>query len=214
MSERSGIPIVIAAPSGAGKTTVCRRLVELEDNVVFSVSHTTRKERSGERDGEDYHFIDTEEFQRMIDAGEFLEWAVYGDHHYGTSWRAIVEPLDDGRDVLLEIEVQGARQVRRRLEAARLVFLLPPSLKALEDRLRGRATDSAEQISARLKIARGELEAIEEFEFAVVNDVIEHCVDDVRAILHARQAGELADLKQRFNPRAAAERFRYSSAST
>ncbi len=213
MSERSGIPIVIAAPSGSGKTTVCRRLVELEENVVFSISHTTRKKRSGESSGRDYHFIDTEEFQRMIDAGEFLEWAVYGGNHYGTSWRAIQKPLAEGRDVLLEIEVQGARQVRESLSAARLVFLLPPSVKALEDRLQGRGTDSPEQIAARLEIARGELDAVEEFEFAVVNDVIERCVEDVRAVLHAGRTGELDDLKRRFNPRAAAERFRYSSAS-
>ncbi len=213
MSERSGVPIVIAAPSGAGKTTVCRRLVELEDNVMFSVSHTTRGMRSGERDGEDYHFVESAEFQRMIDAGEFLEWAVYGGNHYGTSWAAIKEPLAQGRDVLLEIEVQGARQVRERLEGARLVFLLPPSLKVLEDRLQGRGTDSVEQIAARLKIAGSEFEAVEEFEFAVVNDVVERCVDDLRTVLHAERVGELAELKQRFSPRAALERFRYSSTS-
>ena len=89
MSERRGIPLVIAAPSGAGKTTVCRRLIELEDNVMFSVSHTTRLMRSSERDAVDYHFVDVDEFKRMIDAGSFLEWAVYGGNHYGTSWAAI-----------------------------------------------------------------------------------------------------------------------------
>jgi guanylate kinase len=113
----------------------------------------------------------------------------------------------------MEIEVQGARQVRESLSAARLVFLLPPSVKALEDRLQGRGTDSPEQIAARLEIARGELDAVEEFEFAVVNDVIDRCVEDVRAVLHAGRTGELDDLKRRFNPRAAAERFRYASAS-
>ena len=212
MRGTRGIPVVVAAPSGAGKTTVCRRLLDLEDNVVFSISHTTRTMRPGERDGEDYHFVDIDEFQRMIDADEFLEWAEYGGNHYGTSWAAIDGPLAEGRDVLLEIEVQGARQVRGRLQTARLVFLLPPSMKALEDRLHGRGTDSAEQIVARLKIARKELAAVEEFDFAVVNDVFARCVDDLRAVVNA-EPGELAELKQRFDPRAAAERFRYSSAS-
>jgi len=212
LSGRRGIPVVIAAPSGAGKTTVCRRLVELEDNVEFSVSHTTRPMRPGERNGVDYHFVDAAEFQRMIDAGELLEWAEYGGNRYGTSWAAIEGPLSAGREVLLEIEVQGARQVRERVEVARLIFLLPPSLKVLEDRLRGRATDSAGQIAARLKIARSELEAVEEFDFAIVNDVVERCVEDVRAVIHAEGEAELAALERRFDPRAAAERFRYSSA--
>jgi guanylate kinase len=180
---------------------------------MFSVSHTTRLMRSGERDDVDYHFVDVDEFKRMIDAGSFLEWAVYGGNHYGTSWAAIRGPLAEGRDVLLEIEVKGARQVRERLETARLVFLLPPSVKALECRLQGRATDSSEQIAARLQIAESELAAVEEFEFAVVNDKVERCVEDLRAILRAAGAGDLAELKQRFDPRAAAERFRYSSAS-
>lgn len=211
MSARPGIPIVVAAPSGSGKTTVCRRLVELEENVRFSVSHTTRAKRPGERDGVDYHFVDADEFQRMVDAEEFLEWAVYGGNHYGTSWASLNGPLGEGRDVLLEIEIQGARQVRQRLARARLVFLLPPSAKALEGRLHGRGTDSLEQINVRLKIARAELDAVEEFEFAIVNDVVENCVEDLRSVLHAQDAGELAELRQRFDPRAAAERFRYSS---
>jgi len=213
MSGRRGIPIVIAAPSGAGKTTVCRRLVELEDNVMFSISHTTRTMRPGERDGVDYHFVDIDGFKSMVAAGSFLEWAVYGGNHYGTSWAAIEGPLAEGRDVLLEIEVQGARQVRERLDVARLVFLLPPSVKALEGRLHGRATDSAEQIAARLKIAEGELEAVEEFEFAIFNDDVERCVEDLRSVLRAERAGDLSELRDRFDPRAAAERFRYPSAS-
>ena len=109
--------------------------------------------------------------------------------------------------------MQGARQVRERLEMARLVFLLPPSVKALEGRLNGRGTDSEEQIAARLEIARSELEAVEEFEFALVNDDVDRCVDDLRAVLKAERAEDLTELKQRFDPRAAAERFRYSSAS-
>ena len=120
-----GIPIVVAAPSGAGKTTVCRRLVEGDANLVFSVSHTTRPRRPGEREGVDYHFVPRAEFERLVAGGAFLESAEYSGNLYGTSWAAIEAPLRAGRDVLLEIEVQGARQVRARLSEAVLVFLIP-----------------------------------------------------------------------------------------
>ena len=118
------------------------------------MSHTTRPPRPGERDGVDYHFVSAAEFQRLIAAEAFLEWAVYNGNHYGTSWKAIEGPLADGLDVLLEIEVQGARQVRQRLPDARLIFLLPPSKAALVRRLEGRGTDTAEQVAARLRTAQ------------------------------------------------------------
>ena len=209
-----GIPLVIAAPSGTGKTSVCRRLLEIDANVEFSVSHTTRPIRDGERNGMDYHFVDTEEFRRMVDAGEFLEWAEYGGNFYGTSWQAIEGPLAAGRDLLLEIEVQGARQVRERLTTAGFVFLLPPSLESLQERLEGRKTDTPEQVAKRLAIAQTELAAIEEFDFAIVNDEVEDCARDLCEILRARRAGDPNPVEGRFDPRAAAERFRYASTST
>jgi guanylate kinase len=203
-----GIPFVVAAPSGTGKTTVCLALRARDPRLVLSVSHTTRPRRSTERDGVDYHFVSAEEFQRLIDAEAFLEWAVYNENHYGTSWKAIEGPLADGRDVLLEIEVQGARQVRRRLPGARLIFLLPPSKQALVSRLEGRGTDTAEQIALRLRTAQRELEAVEEFDYAVVNDDLECCLTDLREIVAAERAGTTADLRRRFLPRAAAARLR------
>ena len=172
------------------------------------MSHTTRPRRPGERDGVDYHFVSVEEFQRLIAARAFLEWAVYNSNQYGTSWKAIEGPLADGLDVLLEIEVQGARQVRQRLPDARLIFLLPPSKAALVRRLRGRGTDTAEQVAARLLTAQRELEAVEEFDYAVVNDDLELCVANLREIVAAERAGAAADLKRRFTPRAAAVRLR------
>ena len=209
MSARArGISFVVAAPSGTGKTTVCLALREGDPRLLLSVSHTTRSPRPGEREGADYHFVSEAGFQRLIAAGAFLEWAVYNGHHYGTSWQAIEGPLAEGLDVLLEIEVQGARQVRQRLPDARLIFLLPPSMRALVRRLEGRATDTAAQVAARLRSARSELEAVEEFDYAVVNDDLERCVANLREIVAAERGGATAELRRRFTPAAAAKGLR------
>jgi len=209
MSARSrGTPFVVAAPSGTGKTTVCVALRERDPDLVLSVSHTTRRPRAGERDGIDYHFVSDAEFQQLVAQDAFLEWAVYNGNRYGTSWRSIEAPLAQGRDVLLEIEVQGARQVRERLADARLIFLLPPSLAELRRRLAGRATDTAAQMAARLDTARSELAAVEEFDYAVVNDDLERCVANVQAILAGERAGQASALRRRFAPAGAAQRLR------
>ena len=170
--RRKGMPLVIAAPSGTGKTTVCGRVVEGDPSVVLSVSHTTRKQRvASETDGENYHFVTQDEFRELVDAEGFLEWAEYNGNHYGTSWASIEAPLTEGHDVLLEIEVQGARQVKARRDDARFVFLLPPSMKVLEERLRGRKTDSPEQIRRRLDLTLSELDAATYCHYAVVNQL-------------------------------------------
>jgi guanylate kinase len=192
--------VVVAAPSGTGKTTVCRAVVARDEQIVFSVSHTTRPRRDGEVDGRDYHFVSDDRFRRMIDEGAFLEWAVYNDNRYGTSWAAIQAPLEQGRDLLLEIEVQGAMQVRERRADARFIFLVPPSLDVLHERLTGRGTESQEQIAKRLEVARGELQAIGAFDYAVVNDDLETCVGEVLSILAAERSGETADLRRRLAP--------------
>jgi guanylate kinase len=197
-----GIPIVVAAPSGAGKTTVCRRLVEGDANLVFSVSHTTRPRRPGEREGVDYHFVSRAEFERLVAGGAFLESAEYSGNLYGTSWAAIEGPLRAGRDVLLEIEVQGARQVRARLSEAVLVFLIPPSLAVLEERLRSRGTDGPDEIGRRLVIARAELAALDLFDYAVVNDALEDAVARLRGIVAAERAGAPGALRAQHGPKA------------
>jgi guanylate kinase len=211
-APRRGIPFVVAAPSGTGKTTVCRRLLEADPDLVFSVSHTTRPRRPGERDGVDYRFVAEAEFERLVREGAFLEWAVYNGNRYGTSWEAIEAPLAGGCDVLLEIEVQGARQVRRRLPEARLVFLLPPSLAALEARLSSRGANSPGEIAERLETARGELAAIREFDYAVVNEELDRCVSDVLSIVRAERAAETTSVRARFDPRPAALRFSAATA--
>lgn len=203
----AGFPVVVAAPSGTGKTTVCREVVARDDRIVLSVSHTTRRRRERERDGVDYHFVSQPEFTRLVEEGAFLEWATYNDNRYGTSWAAIEAPLAQGLDVLLEIEVQGARQVRKRRPDARLVFLLPPSFDTLRRRLTGRGTDTPEEVARRLEVARSELRALVEFDYAVVNDDLERCVGDVLAILAAERRGESAALRRRFDPAQATQRF-------
>ena len=197
----AGIPFVVAAPSGTGKTTVCRLVVERDPRVELSVSHTTRARRPGEQDGVAYHFVSREGFQELIDAKAFLEWAEYHGNRYGTSWAALEAPLARGRDVLLEIEVQGARQVRERLPNARLIFLVPPSLEVLEARLRSRGTEPEEAVEGRLRLARLELaQADGLFHFAVVNDDLDGCVAKVCEILRAEREGSGETLQRRFDP--------------
>jgi guanylate kinase len=198
----------VAAPSGTGKTTVCRAVAAADSGVVFSVSHTTRPRRAGEVDGVDYFFVSIAEFERLIEEGAFLEWAVYNGNHYGTSWRAIERPLSEGRDLLLEIEVQGARQVQERRGDARFLFLLPPSMKTLKERLESRGTDSAEEVERRLRVARLELDSADRFQYAVVNDDLDRCVAQVLEILKAERRGATDALRRRFAPQGAVERLR------
>ena len=200
MTARSGIPVVVAAPSGTGKTTVCRKVVERDAQIEFSISHTTRERRPRERDGVDYHFVTPAEFERLVGEGAFLEWAVYNGNRYGTSWRAIDAPLAAGRDLLLEIEVQGARQVRERRADARFIFLVPPTLATLRQRLEQRGSDDSAAIAKRLAIARHEIEEGARFDYVVVNDDLDTCVADVLAILAAERSGDTARLRARHAP--------------
>jgi guanylate kinase len=171
--------IVISGPSGSGKSTIIHRLIEQVD-LEFSVSATTRKARPDEVDGLDYTFVTRDEFQSMIDADELLEWAIYNTNHYGTPARPIDEANQEGRDVLLDIEIQGARQVRAHRPDALMIFIAPPSLEEVERRLRQRGDTSDEDIANRLQIAQTQLEeATELFDHLVVNDDLENAVEEV-----------------------------------
>ena len=174
---------VISAPSGAGKTTLVKRLVALQPELRFSISYTTRPMRDGEVEGRDYFFIDEARFMRMREAGEFLENANVFGNFYGTGRQQVCELLDAGHDVLLEIDWQGARQVRSNLPEAVSIFILPPSISALEERLRGRSTDSAAVIKRRLGEARGDMAHWDEFDHVVVNDDLLRAVGQLRSIL-------------------------------
>ena len=174
---------VITGPSGVGKGTVIRGLLERMPRLELSVSATTRRPRPGERDGLDYHFLTEEEFDRRVAAGEFLEHASYSGRRYGTLRSELTDRLAARVPVVLEIEVQGARKVRAAMPEAIQVFIAPPSLEALRARLVGRGTDSAEDVESRLRTARAELEARDEFAHVVVNDRLEEAVDELAAIV-------------------------------
>jgi guanylate kinase len=180
---------VITGPSGVGKGTLIRGLLERVPELELSVSATTRDPRPGERSGVDYHFLDAREFERRARAGDFIEHANYSGRRYGTLRSELERRLTDGAPVVLEIEVEGARQVREALPDAVLVFIAPPSIEALRARLVGRGTDAGEQIEQRLRTAERELEARPEFAHVVVNDRLEQATDELAGIVGAALAG-------------------------
>jgi guanylate kinase len=181
----SGRLFVIAAPSGAGKTTLTRMLLEVEPSIRLSVSYTTRAPRAGEVEGVAYHFVDVARFEAMRDAGDFLEWAHVHGNYYGTSKRWIAEQRTAGRDVLLEIDWQGAQQVRAQFPDAVGIFVLPPSLEELRRRLVGRGTDSDEVIARRMAAAEGEMTHVDEFGYVIINKDLSSALADLQTVVAA-----------------------------
>jgi guanylate kinase len=181
----SGTLFIVTAPSGAGKTTLVRGLLARDPQVSLSVSYTTRPPRPGEEEGEDYHFVDVPTFKSLRDRGEFLEWAEVHGNYYATSKVWIREQMALDRDILLEIDWQGAQQVRRAFPAAVGVFILPPSVEELEHRLRGRGTDSDDVIARRLLGARGEMRHVGEFEYVILNNELREAIEDLVAVVRA-----------------------------
>ena len=179
--------IVLSAPSGAGKSSLARALVEAETSFRLSVSHTTRAARPGEVDGVDYHFVGKREFEAMARAGAFLEYARVFDRYYGTSWEAVRSVLARGHDVVLDIDWQGARQVRDVFTGTVSVFVLPPTVDALRSRLVERGQDSDEAIERRMRDARSELEHYDEFDHIVINDDFDRALDALRGILQGER---------------------------
>jgi guanylate kinase len=199
-----GSLFVVVAPSGAGKTSLVNALLERDRNIKLSISYTTRAPRPGEQDGRDYHFVAREAFERMIEAGEFLEHAnVYGNY-YGTSKAWIARELEGDHDVLLEIDWQGARQLRSLFSHMKGIFILPPSLAELHRRLEGRGKDSAEAIAKRMASAREEISHVLEFEYIIVNESFDSALADLMCVVRAarlsreHQALRLAKLTDEF----------------
>nr|WP_022847532.1 guanylate kinase [Desulfurobacterium sp. TC5-1] len=182
-----GLLIVISAPSGTGKTTLVNMLMRSFPQIEFSISCTTRKPRPGEVDGKDYYFISLEEFERKIEKNELLEWAeVYGNF-YGTPKDKVLKALNEGKDVLLDIDTQGALQVKKNYPEAVLIFILPPSLKELERRLRSRGTEDEETIEKRLLIARRELSLATRYDYIIINDRLQEAFEKLKSIVTAER---------------------------
>ncbi len=179
-----GALVIISAPSGTGKSTVCQKLLQRRRDLRYSVSCTTRPPRSGEKDGRAYHFLSVEEFKRRIQRHEFLEWALVHGHYYGTLRRCIEQSIEEGRWVLLAIDVQGAAAIRRKIPESVLVFLVPPSWEALRHRLAMRRED-ADTAATRLANARAELDEAKRYDYIVVNDELERAVEQMECILTA-----------------------------
>jgi guanylate kinase len=186
--QRRGLLIVLSSPSGAGKTTISRLLLDADPAIQMSVSATTRPMRPGEKDGRDYHFVDAAAFEAMVEANEFAEYATVFDHRYGTPARPVREAIEQGRDILFDIDWQGARQLQERMGADLVtIFLLPPSMGELERRLVARSTDSNAVIAERMRRAAGEIEHWAEYDYVLVNEDMDRCLADVRAIVAAER---------------------------
>jgi guanylate kinase len=186
--KRRGLMFVLSSPSGAGKTTIARRLLAEDDEIAMSVSVTTRPMRPGEVEGRDYQFADRARFDAMVEANEFLEWAEVFGNCYGTPKAQIKAGLREGQDFLFDIDWQGTQQLYQRMETDVVrVFLLPPSIEELEQRLRGRGTDSEEVIAGRMARAKAEISHWDGYDYVVINDDVEACFGKVRAILHAER---------------------------
>jgi guanylate kinase len=205
--QRRGLMFILSSPSGAGKTTISHMLLKHDGHIRMSVSVTTRPMRPGEVDGRDYHFVDQAEFDRMVEDGEFMEWATVFGHCYGTPKAQIKAGLREGHDFLFDIDWQGTQQLYQKAETDVVrVFLLPPSLSELRRRLTGRGTDSAEVIHGRMERARSEISHWDGYDYVVVNDDIASCFEEVKKILHAerlrraRQTGLIGFVRELMQP--------------
>ncbi len=195
----SGILFIISSPSGGGKTRLAKALLKAEPEMRLSVSYTTRAARPGEVDGRDYHFVTPPVFERMLEAGEFLESAVIYGNRYGTSQKWIERERAEGHDVLLEIDWQGAQQVRRLMREVVSIFILPPSPEVLESRLRSRGQDSEEVVARRLAAARDEIGHVSEYEYVIINDDFKRAAQDLRSIIRAERLKLARQLARNLN---------------
>ena len=196
---KKGKTFIISGPSGVGKSTVLSALIQGRDDLYFSVSATTRAPRPGEKHGVDYHFIEPETFRQWIVDGEFLEYAEYVGNFYGTPKKYVDAAMEEGKDVILDIEIQGATQVHNLRPDVVRIFIAPPSWKELERRLTARGTDSPEKVQKRLLRAKVELQTADHYDYFVINDTVDNAVRELRAIMlaeHCRPADRIADLNQ------------------
>ncbi|MGI6556690.1 MAG: guanylate kinase [Pseudoramibacter sp.] len=187
MKQQRGQLIILSGPSGAGKGTVCQAATAHNPNLKISISATTRAPRGAERDGVEYFFLDKADFEKKIEENAFLEYAKVHDHYYGTPKAHVLQMLDEGTDVILEIDVQGAAQIKEKLGFGVLIFIAPPSIQVLKERLVNRKTDSDAQIQLRMKNALTELQQAEHYDYVIVNDTVDQAVADLEAIIRAER---------------------------
>lgn len=188
IEKQDGLLIVISGPSGVGKGTVCNKLAQDNADIFISVSATTRAPRGGEEDGINYFFYTEDKFKEMIKNDELMEWAVFCDNYYGTPKKAVFDKLKDGKNVILEIDVQGALKVKSKYPEGVYIFILPPSKDVLKERLSGRGTESDEVIEKRLAASVGELEQCKKYNYVVVNDTVDNAAAGIKAIISAEKA--------------------------
>lgn len=187
MKQRTGILFVVSAPSGAGKTSLCKAITDSLENLTHSISYTTRQPRPGEIDGRDYYFVAEKRFREMIQAGDFAEYAEVHSNLYGTSKLVLDDMISEGIDVILDIDTQGARQIRGHYESAVFIFIMPPSMAILEERLRNRKSDKEEEIRKRLRRAEDEIREYAVYDYIVVNRDFERALSDLRSIIVAER---------------------------
>ena len=191
----NGILVIVSGPSGCGKDTVLNELVKLDSNVKVSVSMTTREARAGEIDGTHYYFVDRAYFEKKIDENKMLEFAEYAGNYYGTPAEPVDDMLSMGKAVILKIEVQGAEKIRNLYDSVISIFILPPSMAVLEERLRGRGSEDEETLQHRLFIAREEIKRAAEYDYVVVNDTVEQAVADIRMIIDSERKKTIRNKK-------------------
>jgi len=196
--QRRGNLFIIAAPSGGGKTSLVNALLENDERLVLSISHTTRRARPGEVDGMHYHFVSHDDFEQMVENGDFLEHARVFDNHYGSNRNSVARQLEQGKDVILEIDWQGARQVRAAFPECLMIFIIPPSLETLRERLTGRGQDSTAVIQRRMRDAQAEISHWAEFDQLVINDDFDAALEELRTIINDYRKRQPLDVNKRY----------------
>ena len=193
--KNKGMIIIVSAPSGAGKTSICDALIKSDKNIIYSVSTTTREPRKGEKDGREYYFVNDNEFKKMVRKNMFVEWAKVHNHFYGTSKKILEQTVNKGKDILLDIDVQGAVKIKKQYKNALMIFITTPTLKVLKERLIKRNKDSLEVIKTRLENAKKELTYLPKYDYLILNDKLDKSIENVKSIICAERLSIKRNIK-------------------